>query len=93
MASCSQAGRGQVAVLCPGRASEDIKQEPAGTNGAGPDGPEAVLTPFGGIVAADRWVSVLEKVAAVPSEWLAEAGGGSTKSRPPCGAASHRSTR
>lgn len=34
---------------------------------------EAVLAPFD-IVAADHWVSALEKVAAVPSEWLAEAG-------------------
>ncbi len=34
---------------------------------------EAVLAPFD-IVAADHWVSALEKVAAVPSEWVAEAG-------------------
>ena len=34
---------------------------------------EAVLAPLD-IVAADHWVSALEKVAAVPSEWVKEAG-------------------
>ena len=41
---------------------------------------EAVLAPFD-IVVADHWVGALEKVAGVPSEWVAEAGRAARRNR------------